>query len=640
MVSPSKNALRSPLKETHTNLKTPSLINFENNMELSKAKRSLEIAIQNNSNEQSSNDPLKKKPKIERGRSIEGAVLVSNTAALRNMDPKVTPKELLDWQNNWKKIMKRDTKIYFDTTVEIDITKHAKRSLDKKKELLRRAFISLGAQITQFFDTTVTIVITTRSTDHISSLNDADILKRAKRNYMKVWGYEKAVRFLKNLDVDFDEVMKNKQPLIATPTLSNLLENEKLYGPTDRDPRTKRDDTHYFKYPHVYMYDLWQTWAPIVTLEWKPNELTNDDDLPYPVLKMGTFGRCPFIGDRQCDETSYKRVLKRFERDQINKKYALRLRQLYQNHAEPNSAFDEGLTILPHACCDSRQSYNTWQETKKQVTAEKRRYKAVIESDFHDKEHIKNDDYKSEPKPSKIHEFTSAIVQPITTEAAMVASTNINRGSANTSLQKEHPTPQLKHPVLASFIRQETEEYPDDLCTVKKPSRMPYEIKASGVHQSNDVATSFGNGLGPTKASVMSKNLKSLNRLVVDRRLGTSNLRKVSRNIKSGSKELDLPEKLLAYTSRKETSFTNTELKANTEREDKTKEEKSLNENIKVVVEHKEQAPKSSGYCENCRVKYYSLKEHMLTERHVSFADNNLNFEAIDSLVEKLQFQF
>uniref|UniRef100_UPI0002250D66 DBF4 n=2 Tax=Saccharomyces cerevisiae TaxID=4932 RepID=UPI0002250D66 len=131
--------------------------------------------------------------------------------------------------------MKRDSRIYFDITDDVEMNTYNKSKMDKRRDLLKRGFLTLGAQITQFFDTTVTIVITRRSVENIYLLKDTDILSRAKKNYMKVWSYEKAARFLKNLDVDLDHLSKTKSASLAAPTLSNLLHNEKLYGPTDRD---------------------------------------------------------------------------------------------------------------------------------------------------------------------------------------------------------------------------------------------------------------------------------------------------------------------------------------------------------------------------------------------------------------------
>lgn len=568
---------RSPLRETDANLQQRAVDVGEDGIRsgMVTKKRTLErIELQE-----------RKKCKAERARSIEGAVKVNKTTAMKNIEPKVTPTELLEWQNNWKRIMRRESRIYFDTADETESSKHVKSKMDKRKDLLKSGFLSLGAQITQFFDCNVTIVITRRPIDNIHLLSESDILSRAKKSYMKVWGYEKAFRFLKNLDVELEDLEKNKASL-AAPSLSNLLQNEKLYGPTDRDPRTRRDDIHYFKFPHVYMFDLWQTWAPIITLEWKPQELKDLKKLPHPVLKMGTFGRCPFIGDGNCDETAYRRVIKRYARDRSNKTYALKLRRMYQSNAQPNLAQNE-LIVIPHTCLDSKRCYEKW--------------KSAVAEESGEEDQTSNGSCKESPKTLEIRQEPSVEVRDSTLE-----------------VKKPEVTP-------IGLARQETEEFPDDLCdSNKKKSRVTQEIKASGAHQSNDVATSFGNGLGPTTASVMNKNLKTLSRLVVDRRLGSK-----ATNIPHGPNPTQTVEVQRQMVEISE------------EQEPVSKKRKTEATTAKTIAQPvKKEAVRTAGYCENCRVKYESLDEHIITEKHQLFAQNDFNFEMIDSLIEKLRFQF
>lgn len=676
MISPRKAMSRSPLKETDANMKQPLSINGnQDGSIINSKKRSLEKLEQ---------QQQRKKLKVERTRSIEGAVLVSKPAVKTVNESKVTPKELIEWQNNWKKIMRRDSRIYFDSK-NIDNLK-LKKNMDKRKDLLKKGFLSLGAQITQFFDTSVTIVITTRPIDNIHLLNDTDILARAKKNFMKVWNYDKAVRFLTNLDVDFDALLRNKLPILTTPSLSNLLQNEKIYGPNDRDPRTKRDDIRYFKYPHVYLYDICQTWAPIITLEWRPQDLMDEDNLPYPTLKMGTFGRCPFIGDRNCDEISSRRILKRYQRDKLNKPYALKLRQLYQYHADTelnDNNYDNNpneLLFIPHTCSDSRERYeycfkndrklfsgveslnnrpNDISLTNESITTKERIIEndGNINNDNETNEH--NNINRSENKKEQVitisdgdrNENSKPITVLCNTTVDINESNNIGNTNSTNFEQipiiankngpiawKEPPTPVLKHPSLVTLTRQETEELHDDLCALtKRPSKVPFEIRASGVHQSNDVATSFGNGLGPTKASVMSKNIKTLNKLV-DRKLDTTALQRPlpnpfnDANSASLMKETNLKQPI----SKKCLSLNN--IQGNIINRILTgKQQTEVVDAPKII---KKSVVKNSGYCENCRVKYDSLDEHVLSEKHSTFADNDTNFEAIDSLMNKLSFQF
>lgn len=561
-MSPSKGSTalrRSPLKETNANQKS--------GVEMVKRRAIEKLELQHRKRAKTT-EPVR--------RTIEGAVQTRTHADFKKVSEsaKVTPKDLLEWQTNWKRIMRRDTKIYFDTTETAD----AKHKLDKRKELMRRGFASLGAQLTSFFDTDVTIVVTQRTVKDYDRLPDTDVLAKASKQYMKIWNYEKAARFLKNLDVDLESL--DTKTSVAPSTLSNLLQNEKIYGPADRDPRARRDDVHYFKYPHVYLYDLWQIWAPVITAEWRPQDFSNPDRLPYPVVKPGTFGRCPFVGDGQCDESSAKRILKRYKRDAMNERYALHLRVLYQHSAEPQKLSFEGgdpqPLILPHNYPNSHESYQKLLAAS-QPAGEARTYEPI----------------ESPSKPDSTKSIASVTLKP-----------------PSKAIWK---TPQLnqQQPVFL-LSRQDTEDFADDLC--RKKTRIPQEIKASGVNQSNDGSACLGNGLAPTKASVLNKNMKSLNRLVVDKKFNPKVTPLAEVQVEAG-----------------------TRANATTSLADEAAAEKSKPKENKLKLEPKKNETRlGSGYCENCRVKYECLAHHINTEKHQHFAHDDINFEAIDSLIEKL----
>ncbi|SCU97430.1 LADA_0H06260g1_1 [Lachancea dasiensis] len=498
---------------------------------------------------------------------------------------KVTPQDLLEWQTNWRRIMRRDTKIYFDTT-------EASHKNDKKRDLLKRGFMSLGARITPFFDTDVTIVVTQRVIREYSRLPETDVLARAMIREMKIWDYEKASRFLNNLDVDL-EAQECKNPLPPS-TLSNLLHNEKLYGPTDRDPRAKREDVHYFKYPHVYLYDLWQVWAPVVIAEWRPQELNNPDRLPYPRVKPGTFGRCPFVGDGHCDELSAKRIMKRYKRDNQNEKYALQLRILYQKSAEPLSyTFDEFKTtkplILSHNYPNSHECHDKLMGVNTQSSEETRSNQSV------------------ESINSRVDADTTtanAIKPPVKTVWKTPAVANL--------------------PPMMMLSRQDTEDMgADDLCR-KKP-RIPQEIKASGVVQSNDGSAVQGNGLGPTRASVMNKNMRTLNRLVVDKKFHGATVSPANASI--GSTKPDEGEHSVKSDAAKRPTTSAATVKTSTG---------TTATAVPTATPAAHHVKMTSGYCENCRVKYECLDEHIGSEKHQEFAHDDLNFEPIDALIERL----
>lgn len=587
-------AIRSPLKEGNPN-NHPNLTKINASNCLGSA-ATVFTATQLLSGKKRSLDLLEKTEKVNHKRSkqfasiygsvsaasvrsIEGAVLTSRQQTQRRAEQsKIIAKDLFDWQQNWRLIMRKDTRIYFDTAL-VDY------KLEKRKELLKCGFSMLGARMKVFFDMDVTIVITSRKLDRYDNLPDTDVLYRAHKNgYMKIWNYDKATRFLGNLDVDLGLLEKQHRfgiQLSGTPlmmadsnssmlavhshqlnnaaTLSNLLENEKMYGPSDRDPRAKRDGLHYFKYPHVYLYDLWQTWAPLITVEWKPSELSDSQKLPYPTIIPGTFGRCPFVGDGNCDELSTRRITKRYKRDCLNEKYALKLRLIYQESAQPRL-----LSSIPQDEQPIMMNYS------RQYPNSMTKYMKVMQID----------DSKSK-KPLPI-----------------------------TLLTRQETTGE---DTLAN----------DDLC--KHKSGIPQEIKASGINLSIDTnlgSPLVGNGLAPIKASTLNKNLKSLNRMVVDRNF---------------TQQTITPQKTINQS-------TATSIAYGAKKTSSTREATLTPINIPTVTVHIPAPTKrplqgklGGGYCENCRVKYDHLDQHIRTEKHHSFAQNSMNFEKIDYLIKILR---
>ncbi|CEP62830.1 protein serine/threonine kinase activating protein DBF4 LALA0_S06e04808g [Lachancea lanzarotensis] len=625
---------RSPLTETDSNVKTGP-----------------NVVVKKRTVERIDVSQARKKPRVgmeatARARTIEGAVQQPNHSQQsshqnQQIAAKVTPQDLLEWQTNWRRIMRRDTKIYFDTT-------EALHKNDKKREALKRAFLSLGAQITAFFDTDVTVVVTQRVLRDYDRLPDTDVLARAAKRYMKIWNYEKATRFLHNLDVDVD-ALETKTTALAPSTLSNLLHNEKLYGPADRDPKARRDDVHYFKHAYVYLYDLWQVWAPVIVAEWRPQ-----DGASHPTVRPGSFGRCPFIGDGQCDEQSGRRILKRYRRDYANEKYALRLRLLYQRSADPQ-------TILSRK---TEAHYDMGNENENDNENENENE----HGDDYEQEHEYSDNTDSVRRLLMLpHEYCNSYEQhqnlmgtPQNAVSPQKSCSHrekecINTGTVTTTTLTQHPSGQNHNQELlsrdtslhvtasahhrpskvtwsvpnafvrqapGSLARQDTEEAPlDDLCGRK--SRIPHEIRASGVVQSNDGVGSIsatgsvvGNGLGPTRASVTSKNLKSLNRLVVDKKF-------------TAEAKLQKPTPTTTTITTTTTTTASTNAATHTPRP-------APSTHTPDARKPRNDAKAGPGYCENCRVKYESLTEHIDSEKHRQFAGDDRNFEAVDFLIRKL----
>lgn len=185
-----------------------------------------------------------------------------------------------EWQRQWKIIMS-DSHIFFDGIDDASIEK-VKSSLNK-----------IGTSIETFFGTQVSHVVTRRPVD--AEYPATDLISKAKALDIKIWSYDKLIRFLTNL--------LGHTPRPSMPygqNLSRMLREEKLVGPNDRDPRAKRDDYHYFLGPYLLVWDPTYHYRPFMIKEYsKPEDGAEGD---WPRLRNSTFGRSPFVDSRRGDD--------------------------------------------------------------------------------------------------------------------------------------------------------------------------------------------------------------------------------------------------------------------------------------------------------------------------------------------------
>jgi regulatory subunit for Cdc7p protein kinase len=197
--------------------------------------------------------------------------------------------------------------VYFDLTDPYDNKKN-------EKERATKLFQTVGAQMQQFFDSAVTIVISRRPKHELPK-------NMVNRLGLKIWDYDKVFRFFKNLGEAVPDAPKDHH-------LSVMLNDEKLHGVADRDPNAKRDDFNYFRYPFYYVYDLRNIIKPVAVREWKVKDTKPDSKKPWPHLHDSSYGHSLFQAD-PTDMMDDRKVRKRRLRDEQNRQYRERLRLVY-----------------------------------------------------------------------------------------------------------------------------------------------------------------------------------------------------------------------------------------------------------------------------------------------------------------------
>ncbi|KAK6199246.1 Dfp1/Him1, central region-domain-containing protein [Scheffersomyces amazonensis] len=328
-VAPVKQAVhRDPIEESHppTTTKSPVTIHSHPN-----------ITVVNN-NQLNSHKPPKPLPQLRESAIALPAPVPAPPAAPHSNQPQVTVatqqiqqqqskasgrlvgEELHTWQQSWRKIMKQSI-IYFEGVQEYNRIQMAEYK--RAAKLLK----IVGSDITAFYDNDVTIIISRRSYNPKIKYPSNDIFSNVSNLKIKVWDYDKVFRFLKNLGMNIMTGVDELENKSKDNNLSTLLKEEKIYGATDRDPNTKREDLHYLDKNYLYVYDLSQKVRPIAIREWEEEN--------YPLFNLTLDGKCPFINESS--DNNERKKLRRLKRFEMTKEYRELLRRATNNLINNNS---------------------------------------------------------------------------------------------------------------------------------------------------------------------------------------------------------------------------------------------------------------------------------------------------------------
>ncbi|KAI0477300.1 Dfp1/Him1, central region-domain-containing protein [Xylariaceae sp. FL0804] len=173
-----------------------------------------------------------------------------------------------------------------------------------------------------------------------------DILLRAKEMGKKVYSLDKFQRML-SLLMENDPYVSaelayggrsTRRAIAESRTtedrnLLRLLQNERVNGPSDRDPTVLARELHHFKGPYIYVYDIEEKQKPIMVREYpkiadkmeegqtKNNWLAKGT---WPQFQSAALGRCPFVEDSDIrDARTQARRKARESRAETNIKPAL-----------------------------------------------------------------------------------------------------------------------------------------------------------------------------------------------------------------------------------------------------------------------------------------------------------------------------
>ncbi|KAI9827668.1 MAG: hypothetical protein M1826_006231 [Phylliscum demangeonii] len=137
-----------------------------------------------------------------------------------------------------------------------------------------------------------------------------DVLHKAREMGMKIWALEKFQRMMAamfetstpsqathnhNTRSHAAQASQVGSKLDREAQLSQLLREERLNGPADRDPRVANKELITFKGPFIYVHDVFEKVKPIMVRDYA--KAPRNGDGAWPQFRSSDRGRCPFIED-------------------------------------------------------------------------------------------------------------------------------------------------------------------------------------------------------------------------------------------------------------------------------------------------------------------------------------------------------
>ncbi|RFN46701.1 hypothetical protein FIE12Z_9029 [Fusarium flagelliforme] len=156
-----------------------------------------------------------------------------------------------------------------------------------------------------------------------------DVLHKAREMGKKIWSLEKFQNMLSVLLEAETSVSSYNSRSASTrshygnsrePSLLQLLHNERVNGPSDRDPTAAHRELTYFKGPHIYVWDMDEKNKPIMVREYP--KVANKSDGEWPQFRSVGNGRCPFVEDNDVPDRDHRR--QREQREQEKARQAKR----------------------------------------------------------------------------------------------------------------------------------------------------------------------------------------------------------------------------------------------------------------------------------------------------------------------------
>ncbi|KAK5962851.1 uncharacterized protein PWA37_005301 [Arxiozyma heterogenica] len=297
-----------------------------------------------------------------RGPVLKGAIYNDSSR------PKTKWDDIIAFQAEWKSKLRSNIVIYFNE-LPMNVSLGTKKIFNRNKLIFKKKFQLYNTTISPIFNERVNLVIVD------SYQNVKPMILPYKKN-LKIWDFNKTTQFFNRMD-------------IKVPQLIDL-EKDQL--------ETRYDDIQYYDNdPYVYLFDKLQLYKPIICKHW---DQTKFKDVSYPKLYINSYGRCPFQKE-DIDEnhriinndTYLNRIRKRYCRDELNKRYALKLKRLYRFHASIRKTLTDQTSnyisiSTNHDCLDSKKLFDVINKVRLKRT--KTNFKFMSFNEYDSRENLYN----------------------------------------------------------------------------------------------------------------------------------------------------------------------------------------------------------------------------------------------------------
>ncbi|KAL2150807.1 hypothetical protein VTH82DRAFT_7370 [Thermothelomyces myriococcoides] len=421
-----------------------------------------------------------------------------------------------------------------------------------------------------------------------------DVLDKAREMGKKIWSLEKLQNILEialnperylNAGLNRGNTQSAAKTSKDERNLALLLQNERVNGPSDRDPTVASQDMYRFRGPYIYVYDVEEKTRPIMVREYM--KASDPRDQEWPQFRIVSQGRCPFVLDESYD------LQERENRDRDKGREKDRNRDKNRN------------------------------QDREQTGSKMRAAKAEAK------------EAAAEP----------AAPAPLTADVPPKAATGKrtltqmedghNRGVTDGGVTQFFDRSKVSNPPTFEFRTQNA-----FISHAKAGRLLAGEPVASGMQPSNVTSAIRSQMVSSTTGGVLgakagtSKEIHGLQRKVVLQKANTPGLsldpssRQVAGLSHDGNTTFVRSASAGQITQRK-LDLVN--------EEGASRQRERLRRTASVPVSHaKPRRDPKPGYCENCQEKFADFEEHIVSRKHRKFAENDENWSQLDALLSQL----